>query len=178
MQARVQAEDYPHAGGTQPFGGLGKKPHNSLELQVIHAAIHHGHWRLLPKSYQSLTKILPFLSPVPSILHLLINSDKPWEAYTHRGAVGSRRFGWATSCRNGRATVLWLWAASGMSIESSDVLPILGRNSQGTSRTREGQTCCRRCRHGTTRILDEMHAGSTEATAGEEKNISVRIEVS
>ena len=30
----------------------------------------------------------------------------------------------------------------------------------------------------TTHILDEMHAGSKEATAGEEKNIRVRIEVS
>ena len=30
----------------------------------------------------------------------------------------------------------------------------------------------------TTRILDERHAGSTEATAGEEKHIGVRIEVS
>jgi hypothetical protein len=70
MQARVQAENYPHAGGTQPFGGLGKKPHNGLELQVIHAAIHHGHFGA---SYQNLTKILPKsydFFPWPLIFHL------------------------------------------------------------------------------------------------------------
>ena len=66
---------------------------------------------------------------------------------------------WATLWRNSRATVLWLRAASGMSIESSNVLPICGRDSRGTSRTREGQTCCRSCRpalraYGTRGMLD------------------------
>lgn len=71
-----------------------------------------------------------------------------------------------------------MWAASSMSIRSSNVLPILGRDSQGTSRTREGQTCCKELPACTTHLRDERHAGSTEATAGEEKHIRVRIEVS
>src|SRR4029450_4285146 len=71
--------------------------------------------KILPKSYQNLTTSIP--GPL-YFTYCYLNSHQPWEAFTRRVAVGSQRFGWATSCRNGRATVLWLWAASGLSIES------------------------------------------------------------
>jgi hypothetical protein len=115
-------------------GYSAKKFPNGLERQVIPAAIYHGHFGA---SYQNLTTFIP--GPL-YFTYCNLNSHQPWEAFTRRVAVGSQRFGWATSCRNGRATVLWLWAASGLSIESSNVLSILGKDSQGTSRTREGQT--------------------------------------
>ena len=130
------------------FGGWAKKHHNGLELRLFMLqstmSILAPLTKILPKSYQNLT----FLSPILSYTSLTaISTGSLWEAYTHRGAVGGRRFGWAVSYRNGRAPVLCSGAASGMSIESSAVLPILGRNSQGASRTLAGQNFERSYRH-------------------------------
>ena len=141
---------------------------------MIHAAIHHGHFGA---SYQNLTKILRLLSWGPYTSLTAISPVISHGSVHLVGLLSKRCCLSATLWRNSRATVLWLRAASGMSIESSNVLPICGRDSQGTSRTREGQTCCRSCRPAL-RIRDERHAGSQEVTAGEEKHISVWIEVS
>lgn len=106
--------------------------------QVIHAAIHHGILapltKILPKSYD--------FSPWPPILHLLHSQQSSAMGSIHPSGCGRQPALWLGSFvlkRTCNRTMV-MWAASGMSIESSDVLPILGRNLQDTSRTREGQT--------------------------------------
>ena len=145
------------------------------EDRLIHAAIHHGHFGA---SYQNLTKILRLLSPGVPILHLLQSQQSSAMGSVHPSGrcrqpalVGN--FVAKQPCNRAmvtgrvehvdrveqRPTHLWEGLAGHEPY------------ARGTDLLQELPAC-------TPRIRDERHAGSQEATAGEEKHISVRIEVS
>jgi hypothetical protein len=133
-------------------------------------------------SYQNLTKILPKsydFYPWPPILHLLQSQQSSAMESIHS---------------SGRCRQPALWLGNFVSKRTCNSAMVIGRvghvdrverrpthlweelaehepYARGTDWLKELPAC-------TMRIQNERHAGSTEATAGEEKHIGVRIEVS